>query len=200
MRTTGKTQGILFLDEINCVSETLSPAMLLFLQYKVFGGHQIPEGWVVVTAGNPPRFNKSVREFDAATRDRLKVIEVEPSYEAWKAYALEHGVSRSVISYLDIRPEDFYKVETTVDGLTVVTPRAWEDLSEILQYHEELGLAVSEELTTQYLQTSRSPGILPSTTNSIRNIVRPTILMPSCRVCGMRMSSRRHAAPRWTSG
>ena len=155
MRTTGKTQGILFLDEINCVSETLSPAMLLFLQYKVFGGHQIPEGWVVVTAGNPPRFNKSVREFDAATRDRLKVIEVEPNYEAWKAYALEHGVSRSVISYLDIRPEDFYKVETTVDGLTVVTPRAWEDLSEILQYHEELGLAVSEELTTQYLQNKQ---------------------------------------------
>ena len=77
------------------------------------------------------------------------MIEVEPSYEAWKAYALEHGVSRSVISYLDIRPEDFYKVETTVDGLTVVTPRAWEDLSEILQYHEELGLAVSEELTTR---------------------------------------------------
>ena len=147
--------GILFLDEINCVSETLSPAMLLFLQYKVFGGHQIPEGWVVVTAGNPPRFNKSVREFDAATRDRLKVIEVEPSYEAWKAYALEHGVSRSVISYLDIRPEDFYKVETTVDGLTVVTPRAWEDLSEILQYHEELGLAVGEELTTQYLQNKQ---------------------------------------------
>ena len=155
MRTTGKTQGILYLDEINCVSETLSPAMLLFLQYKVFGGHQIPEGWVVVTAGNPPRFNKSVREFDAATRDRLKVIEVEPSYEAWKAYALEHGVSRSVISYLDIRPEDFYKVETTVDGLTVVTPRAWEDLSEILLYHEELGLAVSEELTTQYLQNKQ---------------------------------------------
>ena len=155
MRTTGKTQGILFLDEINCVSETLSPAMLLFLQYKVFGGHQIPEGWVVVTAGNPPRFNKSVREFDAATRDLLKVIEVEPSYEARKTYALEHGVSRSVISYLDIRPEDFYKVETTVDGLTVVTPRAWEDLSEILQYHEELGLAVSEELTTQYLQNKQ---------------------------------------------
>ena len=155
LRTTGKTEGILFLDEINCVSETLSPSMLLFLQYKVFGGHQIPEGWVVVTAGNPPRFNKSVREFDAATRDRLKVIEVEPNYPAWKAYALDHGVSRCVISYLDIRPEDFYKVETTVDGLTVVTPRAWEDLSEILQYHEELGLAVSEELTTQYLQNKQ---------------------------------------------
>ena len=155
MRRTGKTEGILFLDEINCVSETLSPAMLLFLQYKVFGGHQVPEGWVVVTAGNPPRFNKSVREFDAATRDRLKVLEIEPNYPAWKAYALEHGVSRCVISYLDIRQEDFYKVETTVDGLTVVTPRAWEDLSEILQYHEELGLPVTEALTAQYLQNKQ---------------------------------------------
>lgn len=155
MRTTGRKEGILFLDEINCVSETLSPAMLLFLQYKVFGGHQIPEGWVVITAGNPPRFNKSVREFDAATRDRLKILEIEPNYPAWKAYALEHGVSRCVISYLDIRQEDFYKVETTVDGLTVVTPRAWEDLSEILQYHEELELPVSEALTTQYLQNKQ---------------------------------------------
>ena len=35
MRTTGKTQGILFLDEINCVSETLAPSMLQFLQYNI---------------------------------------------------------------------------------------------------------------------------------------------------------------------
>ena len=28
---------LLFLDEINCVSETLAPAMLQFLQYKIFG-------------------------------------------------------------------------------------------------------------------------------------------------------------------
>ena len=35
IETTGKKEGILFLDEINCVSETLSPAMLQFLQYKI---------------------------------------------------------------------------------------------------------------------------------------------------------------------
>ena len=59
MRTTGKTQGILFLDEINCVSETLSPAMLLFLQYKVFGGHQIPEGWVWSPPATRPASTKA---------------------------------------------------------------------------------------------------------------------------------------------
>lgn len=41
---TGHAEGILFLDEINCVSETLTPAMLQFLQYKVFGRHKVPEG------------------------------------------------------------------------------------------------------------------------------------------------------------
>ena len=51
---SGKHEGILFLDEINCVSETLGPSMLQFLQYKVFGNQRIPEGWIVVTAGNPP--------------------------------------------------------------------------------------------------------------------------------------------------
>lgn len=43
MEKTGRKEGILFLDEINCVSETLAPAMLQFLQYKVFGNQQVPE-------------------------------------------------------------------------------------------------------------------------------------------------------------
>ena len=84
MEETGVKEGILFLDEINCVSETLSPAMLQFLQYKTFGNTPIPEGWVIVTAGNPPEFNKSVREFDVVTLDRVKKIDVEPDFEVWK--------------------------------------------------------------------------------------------------------------------
>ena len=37
MEETKKDQGILFLDEINCVSETLAPTMLQFLQCKTAG-------------------------------------------------------------------------------------------------------------------------------------------------------------------
>ena len=84
MEESGLKEGILFLDEINCVSETLAPSMLQFLQYKVFGRHQVPEGWVIVTAGNPPEYNKSVREFDVVTLDRMKILEVEADYAAWR--------------------------------------------------------------------------------------------------------------------
>ena len=81
---TGCREGILFIDEINCVSETLAPTMLQFLQCKTFGNQQVPEGWIIVAAGNPPEYNKSVREFDVVTLDRVKKIDVEPNFSVWK--------------------------------------------------------------------------------------------------------------------
>ena len=155
MRESGLKEGILFLDEINCVSETLSPSMLQFLQYKVFGRHRVPEGWVIVTAGNPPEYNKSVREFDVVTLDRLKIMEVEADYTVWKEYASEKGLHNAVISYLDLKKDDFYHVETTIKGKSYITARGWEDLSQILQLYEEEGLLVDESLVGQYLRNDR---------------------------------------------
>ncbi|MEE1115132.1 MAG: AAA family ATPase [Eubacterium sp.] len=155
MEKSGKKEGILFLDEINCVSETLGPSMLQFLQYKTFGNHQIPKGWIVVTAGNPPEYNRSVHEFDVVTLDRLKVIEAEPDYLTWKNYAEKVGIHKSIQTYLDIKPDDFYEIETTVDGKNYVTARGWEDLSETIYLYEEKGYAVDETLISQYIRHPR---------------------------------------------
>ena len=155
MKESGMKEGILFLDEINCVSETLSPSMLQFLQYKVFGRHQVPDGWVIVTAGNPPEYNKSVHDFDVVTLDRLKVMEVEADYNTWKEYAVSKGIHNAVISYLDLKKDHFHHIETTVKGKTYVTARGWEDLSQILQLYEEEELPVDENLVGQYLRNDK---------------------------------------------
>ncbi|MBQ8975617.1 MAG: AAA family ATPase, partial [Oscillospiraceae bacterium] len=155
MQNTGIKEGILFLDEINCVSETLSPIMLQFLQYKIFGRHRVPDGWIVVTAGNPPEYNNSVREFDIVTWDRVKRIDIDPDFQAWKEYAYKSGVHGAVISYLESKKEDFYRVETSVDGKTFVTARGWEDLSNIIQVYEKHKLPVDENLISQYLQNAK---------------------------------------------
>lgn len=155
MEESGIKEGILFLDEINCVSETLAPSMLQFLQYKVFGRHKVPEGWVIVTAGNPPEYNKSVREFDVVTMDRLKVLTVEADYQVWKEYALERGLHTAILNFLELKKEYFYRIETTVNGRSYVTARGWEDLSEILSLYEEEGMTVEESLIEQYLRNDR---------------------------------------------
>lgn len=154
MEEGGVKEGILFLDEINCVSETLAPAMLQFLQYKVFGRHRVPDGWVVVTAGNPPEYNNSVREFDIVTWDRLKRIDIEPDYDTWKEYAMSVRVHPAVLTYLDIRRDDFYKIETTVSGKMFVTARGWSDLSDMIRLYEKNSFPVNEALIGQYLQNA----------------------------------------------
>lgn len=155
MEKSGIREGILFLDEINCVSETLAPSMLQFLQYKIFGRHQVPEGWIIVTAGNPPEYNKSVREFDVVTLDRMKILEVEADYESWRTYAGDRNIHTAVLNYLDMKKEDFYLVETTVRGKSYVTARGWEDLAQMLVLYEEEGLGVEESLIGQYLRNDR---------------------------------------------
>ncbi|MCD7825949.1 MAG: AAA family ATPase [Clostridiaceae bacterium] len=152
MRETGLTEGILFIDEINCVSETLAPTMLQFLQCKTFGNQAVPEGWIIVAAGNPPEYNKSVREFDMVTLDRVRRIDVDADYAAWKEYARAEGIYPALLSYLEIRPENFYRVETDVDGLRFVTARGWEDLGALLDTYDALHIPVTEEIVYEFLR------------------------------------------------
>ncbi len=149
---TGLQEGILFIDEINCVSETLAPTMLQFLQRKSFGSHQVPPGWVIVAAGNPPEYNKSVRDFDVVTLDRLKRIDVQEDYAVWKQYAYRRQMHPAILSYLDIKKQHFYTFETTVDGQAFVTARGWEDLSQFLLACEKLELPIDESVILEYIQ------------------------------------------------
>ena len=152
MERTGKQHGILFIDEINCVSETLAPTMLQFLQCKTFGNQAVPEGWVIVAAGNPPEYNKSVREFDLVTLDRVRRIDIEPKLSVWQDYARAHRLHPAVTAYLELRPQHFYKIENDVDGVQFVTARGWEDLSAYLQAADALNLPVDEGVVGQYLR------------------------------------------------
>lgn len=152
MEQGGLAEGILFIDEINCVSETLAPTMLQFLQCKTFGNQSVPQGWIIVAAGNPPEYNKSVRDFDMVTLDRVRRIQVEPDYPVWKEYARSQHMNSALLSYLELRPQNFYRVQSDVDGMQFVTARGWEDLSNLLDVYETLGLTADEEVLREFLQ------------------------------------------------
>ena len=118
MEETGQQEGILFIDEINCVSETLAPTMLQFLQCKTFGNQQVPEGWIIVAAGNPPEYNKSVREFDIVTLDlslihilyiNMRYLDVALSSLAWEITTDiprigTDGLKNAVKHHMEIHP------------------------------------------------------------------------------------------------
>ena len=80
---------------------------------------------------------------------------MEANYDAWKEYAYTKGVHAAVVTYLDIKKDDFYKIETTVDGKSFATARGWSDLSEMIKLYEQKGFAVNEQLIGQYLQNKK---------------------------------------------
>lgn len=151
MEDSGLTEGILFIDEINCVSETLAPTMLQFLQCKTFGNQAIPQGWIIAAAGNPPEYNKSVRDFDVVTLDRIRYMDLEADLHVWKEYAYAKHIHPALLSYLELRPQNFYRIEADVDGMQFVTARGWEDLSNLLDAYEQLKITVDENIIYEFL-------------------------------------------------
>ena len=152
MEESGKKEGILFIDEIHCVSETLAPTMLQFLQCKTFGNQAIPEGWIIVAAGNPPEYNRSVHDFDFVTLDRVRKIDIEADLDVFKGYARAKHLHPFILSYLELRPQNFYRTENDVDGIQFVTARGWEDLSSLIYTYEELSIKVDEDVIHQFIQ------------------------------------------------
>jgi len=152
MKETGRQEGILFLDEFNCASETLRPILLQLLQDKSFGPHRIPDGWMLVLAGNPTEYNRSASDLDAVTADRMRLLHIQPDYAAWRAYMLTRQVHPVVLTYLDNNRDHFYVYRHTGEGTALVTARGWEDLSQMMGFLEQEGEQPDLTLVAQYIQ------------------------------------------------
>ena len=107
---------------------------------------------MIVTAGNPVEYNRNAKEFDVVIWDRLKRIDVEPDFDAWRSYSYGTGIHASVITYLEAKRDSFFRIEETALGKRFVTARDWTDLSRIISIYEDLGLTVDQALIEQYLQ------------------------------------------------
>ena len=110
---------------------------------------------MIVAAGNPPEYKKSVRDFDVVTLDRVKKIMVEPDYRIWKEYAYKENIHPAILAYLELRSNCFYQMETTIDGRQFATPRGWEDLSRMMEVYERLNKNITREVVGQYIQHDR---------------------------------------------
>jgi 16S rRNA (cytosine967-C5)-methyltransferase len=80
---------------------------------------------------------------------------VEADYTVWKEYAYNRGVHPAITTYLDVKKDHFYKIETTVDGKSFVTARSWSDLSDMIKLYEKNNIIVDEKLIAQYLQNHK---------------------------------------------
>ena len=150
----GKKEGILLLDEFNCMSDTIMPVMLSFLQTKNIGMHTLPEGWVIVLCGNPSSYNKSARKFDFAILDRLRRLSVEFRSEDFLHYAEEHSFEKEIQDYLAMNRESIYLCSNEKEE-NLATARAWENLDIAIKMLTETGEELDEKMVGQFIKSDR---------------------------------------------
>lgn len=133
---SGDRPVVLFLDEIlHAAPSVQAVAFQLVLDRRV-GEHRLAPNVYIVAASNRHSDNADVHRLLAPLANRFAHVEVIPTLEAWKEWALkpETGISPLVVGYLNQRPSHLdLSTEAIKQGLKAFpTPRAWERVSKVI--------------------------------------------------------------------
>lgn len=99
------TSGVLFLDEINrSHRDVRAPMFQLILDRKLIK-RELPKGWVVVAAANPPSGDYEVDDsYDKAWMARFCHVQLVPTVDEWLTWAASEGLHWSVRKYAEKNP------------------------------------------------------------------------------------------------
>lgn len=161
-------KGILFLDELNTAAPMVQASAYQLILDRKIGEYRLPDGWSIVAAGNRESDRGVVFRMAAPLANRFVHLEMEPSVEDWRSWAIGAGIDASVVGYIAHRPDALFAFDTQSESRSFATPRTWEYVSEILASDPEPDLvmpmvsgAIGEELAASFLGFRTVAGDLP---------------------------------------
>jgi hypothetical protein len=133
-------KGILFLDELNSAPVLVQAACYQLILDRKIGDYNLPEGWVVIAAGNRETDRAVTNRISSALANRFTHIEFEVNIEDFVKWAILSGIRKEVISFLRFRPMLLNNFDPSKNEKAFPTPRSWEFVSEILNQNPPLKL------------------------------------------------------------
>ena len=131
----------LFLDELNDCSLEVQKAFYSLILERRIGEYHLPDGSIVVGAGNRMQDNAITRQLPSALINRMVHVELRPSSRVWLEWAAENGIHPYVYDYLCARPDHLWSQPTKTEE-PFSSPRSWHMLSDALY---GCGASVSEQ-------------------------------------------------------
>ncbi len=165
--TTGK--GILFLDELTSAPQMTQAGCYQLVLDRKLGEYVLPEGWVVIAAGNPASERGVHFAMPRPLRNRFVHLELEADLDDWSKWAVKAHIRPEIIAFLRFKPELLHAADTTADANAWPTPRSWEMASNVLcgvaKRRNATLLSGTSEFEAQLLDgtVARSATIRPST-------------------------------------
>lgn len=138
------SKGILFLDELNRANPQTLQSIFELVQDRRVGGRNLLKNWFIVAAGNVGyEDNTDVTEFDTALKDRFVFIDIDKeNFEDWIDWASKNNIDKNIFNFINKFPQYLYTGDETLDerkhlNETIITPRRWEDFSNIIKANSD---------------------------------------------------------------
>ncbi len=133
--TADQPDGILFLDELTAADQRLQISAYSLILDRRVGRYRLPNGWLVVAAGNAAFHGAVSHDMGTALADRMFHFNVQTVIGAFLDYALAHDFAPEVMAYLKVRPDklDDTQAQVANDHLIGASPRGWEDVSHVMK-------------------------------------------------------------------
>lgn len=131
----------LFLDELNACSLEVQKAFYSLILERRIGEYHLPDGSIVIGAGNRMQDNAITRQLPSALINRMVHVELRPSSRVWLEWAAENGIHPYVYDYLCARPDHLWRQPSKTEE-PYSSPRSWHMLSDALY---GCGASVSEQ-------------------------------------------------------
>ncbi len=122
---------LLFVDELNACSFEVQKAFYSLINDRRLGEYRLPEGSIVVGAGNRAQDQAIVKPMSSALMNRMLHVELKPTVRDWLDWAYAEGIHEWILRYVETRP-DHLAVAPPKTEETFTTPRSWHILSDAL--------------------------------------------------------------------
>jgi hypothetical protein len=133
--TSDQPAGILFLDELTAADQRLQISAYSLILDRRVGNYRLPDGWLIVAAGNASFHGAVSHDMGTALADRMFHFNVQTAIDAFLAHAIAEGFAPEVMAFLKVRPDklDDTQAQLAADHLVGASPRGWEDVSNVLR-------------------------------------------------------------------
>jgi hypothetical protein len=154
----------LFLDELNACSHEVQKAFYSLIHERRIGEYLLPEGSIVIGAGNRAQDSAIVKPMSSALLNRMVHVHLKTSHRDWLEWAGQNGIHALVIEYIQIRPDHLWSQPPKHEE-PFSTPRAWHMLSDSL--HE-----FGDRLTDTWLEVLAYGCLSPQHATQFRAFVK----------------------------
>lgn len=126
-----KEPYVLFLDELNACSQEVQKAFYSLIHERRIGEYHLPEGSIVVGAGNRIQDSAIVKTMSSALINRMFHVQMKADARQWIKWAQRSQLHPWVIDYIIQRPDHLFS-EAPKTEEPFSTPRSWHMLSDAL--------------------------------------------------------------------